>query len=386
MTNFRILNLFVKFVMSVPSSPSPSPWLSSVCQNKQILHQLTKCNIITVSDFLTTDSTSLCKCVGLTTQDYKSLLQSITNTFASPMYSALQLFYCEQNQTYIYRTCAWLDLLLGGGLHSNDIVELIGDTATGKTQICIFVAICVVVPEIYLPKSPIESELFGIQIPPPPPPPPPPSPLSPTVLFIDTTNSVVPARFCDYLLPRLKRLHLLDDNTFIGNDFISELPTIAKHSLQNLRLFSCCDADELLMTLKGVIQQVESKRNTFYRQLQLLILDSLGVVVTGSYPFIKKRKVYLSELARTLRFMSTELHIRILYTNYLVGQDDHRYPALSPTFLSVPTTQIHTSKGNQIESERGEVRDCFTATLRRTRFMSCTPPDIHTVQMSFDIC
>lgn len=106
-----------------------------------ILEYFSKNRILTVEDFLLTDTCSLPGLAEVGPEGHilreavADLLTHLAAVHAGQWLSGEQLLEAEQNAFLLPIGCQSFDDLLGGGLREGTLTELVGTTASGKTQL-----------------------------------------------------------------------------------------------------------------------------------------------------------------------------------------------------------------------------------------------------------
>jgi RAD51-like protein 3 len=194
--------------------------------------------------------------------------------------------------------CAGLNFVCGGdGIVRGQWTELVGAPCSGKTQLCMFAA--------------SESLRNGG-----------------SVVYIDTGASFCATRF-------------------------KALCSRFEHADESLRFrhFNCHDCDELLCTLAAVDEQirqcVECFGDTvpadveFWSDVRLVVVDSLGSLLSTVIGIHGVSDQLVSFLSRTLLRMATRRRCAVITTNYSrVASGRKRVPGLGATWLYAPHNRI----------------------------------------------
>ena len=300
--------------------------------NRRVIAELERGGFTSIQTFLTTDAFSVCRSAGISKQYHQALLHAIYEDLGTPFISGPMIFSNFLETSATFKTCDWFDDLVGGGLQAGSLVELVGEAATGKTQVCLFLAACVAA-QPYQPCSPMTSS--------------PSSSFSPsmipashsTVIYIDTNNTAQPSRFCDFALEILGQQY---PEIFSSFDFTStsDLPDPMRNLLHRIQVFRSFLAPDILVLLQDIERELRKKKDEFYLSLRLLVIDNLGLSVAASVPVSKERNHLMSEIAKILKLIATTYGVAIVFTNYLVGLRDNRKPALGQHWRSVADSQI----------------------------------------------
>ena len=316
-------------------------WSLFLDADRDLNRRLQNKGISSVFKFITTDPISLCQSAGISHQEYQELQTSIYDSFGSPIHSCSFLLRTELRNSAVFPTCRWLDSLLSGGLATGELLELVGTSGSGKTQLCHFLSASVA-SSYYFPFHSCSSSHTHDRC---------------LVLYIDTSNSAFASRFCDFSVHFIQKNDpSLHDSSF-EQGFASDLPPSMKELLLRIRVRHSFFAEDLLATLKQVEDELDRKEEALL-SLRLVVIDSLGIPMTTSFPFGSSRDSTLSELSNVMKQIAVLHSIAIVFTNYLVvDKDSNLTPALGPFWSSVANTQLLLKKESECDG------GLFSATL-----------------------
>lgn len=196
-----------------------------------------------------------------------------------------------------------LDQILDGGLWGGEMTELVGQPASGKTQICMFAALNI-------------------------------AKQNNTVLYIDSANS--------FSSERISLMCPISDTASQGNE--------AQQLLKPLNMIhcrKCFDVFALTDILHELQEKLLAKELPFYCGLKLVVIDSIGALLS---PILGGKQAQghalMTNAARLIKSIATTHHIAFLVTNYIVsggGGDNDRAShkaALGMSWTYAPNTQV----------------------------------------------
>lgn len=175
-----------------------------------------------------------------------------------------------------------VDHLLGGGILSGELVELVGRTATGKTQLCLFATLHTVVHES-------------------------------CVVFVDTSNTFPAQRIADMYTAHLEQSEGYvppeDDvaGTASPEEFLVQI-------MQCIEWKSAYNVHDLLHVLTQLYEDLESKASEFYENVRLIVIDSLAAVIA---PVLGGRDGFvghsiMTQVARLLKDIGMQQDVAIM--------------------------------------------------------------------------
>lgn len=176
--------------------------------------------------------------------------------------------------------CDGIDGLLGGGISTQEILEIVGHTATGKTQLCM--------------QCLLHTVVTGDEV---------------TALYIDTGSSF-----------SAKRLHEMFDAQ-VGlsqedngdEDKMTAEEEFLVHVLSKVKCFSVFDAFKLLDILEDIYLQLKLQEDEFFAPLRLIVIDSLAAVIS---PILGGKQSIghsvMMQLSRLMKAIAFEFHVAIV--------------------------------------------------------------------------
>ncbi|KAG8060856.1 hypothetical protein GUJ93_ZPchr0002g26421 [Zizania palustris] len=215
-----------------------------------------------------------------------------------------------------------IDTLLGGGLRQGQLMEITGQSSSGKTQVCLCSA------------AHVAASHLGV------------------VVYLDSSNSFSPRHIARMI-----------------DEFPISLDNEPKHVRLNKVMSSIiCESIFDIFNLFEVLHQVElslkKKVNNGSSKICLLIIDSisslLAPIISGKYP--QGRSMMLS-LAMILKKLADEHNLAVLVTNHMVAGNGAPKPALGESWKTVPHVRLVFSR------DRGS-NICTATVLKHTLLAS----------------
>eukprot|EP00735_Rhodelphis_limneticus_P004252 TRINITY_DN15823_c0_g1::TRINITY_DN15823_c0_g1_i1::g.25544::m.25544 TRINITY_DN15823_c0_g1::TRINITY_DN15823_c0_g1_i1::g.25544 ORF type:complete len:324 (-),score=30.69,sp/O55230/RA51D_MOUSE/27.09/3e-28,Rad51/PF08423.6/5.2e-10,AAA_25/PF13481.1/4e-07,KaiC/PF06745.8/1.6e-05,KaiC/PF06745.8/1.2e+03,RecA/PF00154.16/1.6e-05,RecA/PF00154.16/1.6e+03,DnaB_C/PF03796.10/4.3,DnaB_C/PF03796.10/0.13,AAA_22/PF13401.1/2.4e+02,AAA_22/PF13401.1/0.011 TRINITY_DN15823_c0_g1_i1:62-1033(-) len=279
-----------------PSERTKSIELSNFIQDNQILTSLHRFGVSTVRDFILVDRSQLLTRTSLSLPDVNRIFRQIYSTFGSPHVLGHNLYHhlvaLQKNIPYLTHTP--LDPILGGGIFRGDVIELVGQQSSGKTQCCLsFLASLVTKYDL-------------------------------RALFIDSTNSFSSER----ILPLLRSQCQPNPPGFEEADV-----------LNNIERLLCYNINDLLRTLDALL---ESQPYQLGERVDIVFIDSLSFLLSPVITPNMRGHTVMSHVTRRLRRLANNALIPIIYTNHTVstGQGGGVKPALGDAWAYTPDIQI----------------------------------------------
>ncbi|XP_017411391.1 DNA repair protein RAD51 homolog 4 isoform X1 [Vigna angularis] len=261
--------------------------------------------IFSVQDFLLHDIDALIAladnhCASQTLKQGIDQLLSIIDARHPPLLNGLQLLEDVQRNKHVLSTgCEGIDALLGGGLREGQLTELVGSSASGKTQACLLSASTVAKH-----KS--------------------------SVIYLDTGNSFSPHRIARFV------------GQSSGYDSENQADHMLKKVLDRIICHSVFDIYQMLDVLHQLKINLRSEIVKSNQHVRLLIVDSISSLITpilgGSNP---QGHALMISAGYLLKKLAHEHNIAVLVTNHVVrGEDGISKPALGESWKSVPHVRL----------------------------------------------
>ncbi|XP_070571463.1 DNA repair protein RAD51 homolog 4-like [Ptychodera flava] len=262
---------------------------------KEVLEALNSAGVKTVVDFVCCNPESLAQKSSIS---YKVLL-SIRKLLLA-QYSAFPINGTDLYDDVIRKAAILptgsdsLDNLLDGGVYTSEVTEIVGATATGKTQFCLTLASSVAMTTRQ------------------------------NVLYIDSNGSFSAERVEDIMRER-------------------QLSDKGKASaFSKIRCSLAFDIFEVIKCLEETRTAVVSGSDSFYVSLKLIILDSVAAVVSPILGGLQTDgHSLMTHLGRILLTLSADHALAIVVTNGVVQSDGGgTKPALGKYWVTVPHTRV----------------------------------------------
>ncbi|KAK8926675.1 hypothetical protein KSP39_PZI018441 [Platanthera zijinensis] len=248
-----------------------------------------------------------------------------------------------RNKRFLPTGCEGLDTLLGGGLRQGHLTELVGPSASGKTQICLYVASYVAVKH------------FG------------------SIVFFDTSNSFSPNRVASMINQICEPVHKeVFFETFLTVLFIFKIPTHAQRQerwIMKIMNSIHCQSVFDIFSLHDALHELEStlmkKTISEDKKICMLIVDSVSSLIT---PILGSKDSQGHSLMVSsgylLKKLAHEWNLAILVINHMVsGERGTTKPAMGESWKCIPHVRLQLSRspGSRI---------CSISLLRHTSMVS----------------
>ncbi|RDD46518.1 DNA repair protein RAD51-like protein 4 [Trichoplax sp. H2] len=287
--------------------------------NQSVIDACHKISVSTVTDFISAKVEVIARQASISITEVSSMRRKLLSKYALMPINGSHLYQMLidkmavittdltgiNNATFLIQLCS-LDHLLDGGLYTGEVVEFIGKSGSGKSQICMHIA--------------------GFSA----------STTSNGTIYIDTCGSIQPSRINEIVKEHFSH------NSMENHDALSRLLCVRVH-----------DIFELISTLQGLQEKLNFECSGIYGKLRLLIIDSIASVITPVLTIPNNHgHSLMTSLARILRVLAVECGICVLVTNFTVTGGN---AALGRTWSSVPDVRVSirtiesfkTTKGNE---------------------------------------
>jgi len=257
----------------------------------------------TLESLAVASSRELAETVGLSEERAKEFSKSAREMLNISFQTAEELLFHRKNISRLTTGCKSLDNLLGGGVETQGILELIGQYGVGKTQICL--ALCVLVQQ--------PQEMGGLEG---------------SVLYLDTEGTFRPERIMEIAQTR-------------------ELPTDTV--LKNIIVARAFNSDHQILIAQKLEQIIKEKN------IKLVIVDSIISHFRAEYlgreslPIRQQRlNQHLHRLLRTAEIFN----IPVVVTNQVVASPDAflgptNKPAGGNILAHLSTNRVFLRKGKR---------------------------------------
>ncbi|XP_034534286.1 DNA repair protein RAD51 homolog 3 [Notolabrus celidotus] len=286
--------------------------VSSLNLNSRDTGKLTSAGITSTRDLQHMTPTRLSSETGLSQREALEVLQVVSSRGGGASLSALELLQKEEEEPKsIITFSSQLDVALTGGLPVGKITEICGTPGTGKTQLCLQVAVDVQVPLCF-------GGVGG------------------QVVFIDTEGSFLLQRVVDIADAAVQHCALLvedDEQRAAMTSFSVE--TI----LSNIFLVRCQDYVELLAELHLLPDFLCE-----HPRVRLLVIDSVAFPFRQHFGELSQRTRLLNGLTQQLITMATSQNMAVVLTNHMTtrlqGGRSQLVPALGESWGHAPNIRL----------------------------------------------
>ncbi|XP_032645555.1 DNA repair protein RAD51 homolog 4 isoform X1 [Chelonoidis abingdonii] len=282
--------------------------------------QLLKANgIVTVVDLVSSDLEEVARKCSLSYKALVAVRRVLLAQFSAFPVNGADLYEELKSSTAILSTGSRsLDRLLDSGLYTGEVTELTGAPGSGKTQVCLSIAV---------------STSHD---------------LKQNVLYVDSTGGFTASRL----------LQLAQTRTGDEEEQVEALQRI-----QVARVFDVYKMLDVLQELRcSVSQQVLSSLGP----VKVLVVDSVSAVIC---PLLGGRQAeglaLMMQLARELKTLARELSMAVVVTNHVTrdGSSGHLKPALGRSWSFVPSTRVLLESR---EGTWGKASTCRIASLTKS--------------------
>ncbi|XP_019616037.1 PREDICTED: DNA repair protein RAD51 homolog 4-like isoform X2 [Branchiostoma belcheri] len=260
----------------------------------EVLNSLLNAGVRTVSEFVCMDlELMMTKCGCVSYKDLVAIRKVLLVQYSAFPVGGSSWYEEILSTTAILSTGnSRLDDMLDGGIFTGALTELIGAPGSGKTQICMSLAVHAA------------------------------SRLEQNVLYVDTTGDCSGQRLQDILY-------------YSTGD--RESSTLSRIGFR--RIFDPWQLLDLLQKTKAAISK---QSDLFYSQLKLLIVDSVAAVISPTLGGQQTEgHAILLNISRQLKVLSSEHAIAVLMTNNVVqGELSEPWPGLGRSWQHIPDTRL----------------------------------------------
>nr|ADE77590.1 unknown [Picea sitchensis] len=278
---------------------------------RQVLQFLAANGILSVEDFLVHDIYTLAARTEHQTNS-EVLKQAIAEILSfidsqhSRWLNGAQLLENLQQTVHVLPTgCEGLDSLLGGGLLEGTLTELVGPSASGKTQICLRAA---------------SHIAYHSQA---------------AVMYLDTCNSFSSKRIAQFL-------NVLAKSSIKSKDQQGNI----ERAMKGIFHYNVFDVYSMLDLLYQIESSMQTQGKNESSRVRLLIVDSVSSVITPilSGSNLQGHSLMIS-LGVVLKKLALEYSIAVLITNHIVvDKTGTSKPALGESWKSMPHVRLLLSR------------------------------------------
>ena len=263
--------------------------------------KLERAGFTTVASVVTTSMKELVEKAGLSEETVSEVFQQVMGAIGTDFITARELLNRRRSAQRITTTSKSLDALLGGGVETQAITELVGEYGAGKSQICM--QLCVTAQQ-----PPSEGGLGG------------------KALFIDTEGSFAPQRVDD-----IAKVRGLD----------------CQKTLENIIYARCYSSDHQISVVDKTYKVVEKKN------IKLIIVDSLISHFRGEYvgrETLAERQQKLNQHVHRLLRLAELYNAAVVITNQIQANPqaffgDPNRPAGGNVIAHASTHRLYIRKG-----------------------------------------
>ncbi len=220
--------------------------------------------------------------------------------------------------------CASLDDILGGGILTCEITELVGGFSSGKTQLCL-----TTLATLLLDNDTVHA------------------------VYIDTCNCFNAMRFREILLGRLH-----SNSNIVKNE--EDTILLAEQCMRRVKVIRVFEPSMLWSSISRIIDNEEKRTGSQTGALRLVVLDSITSIFagsvggTGKFSSTAQAFVAISHTATMLRHLAEHINTAVLVTNSTVhekmlgntwsGNAVTSKPALGHAWNKEPNIRLSLSK------------------------------------------
>nr|XP_014427256.1 DNA repair protein RAD51 homolog 4 isoform X1 [Pelodiscus sinensis]XP_014427257.1 DNA repair protein RAD51 homolog 4 isoform X1 [Pelodiscus sinensis]XP_014427258.1 DNA repair protein RAD51 homolog 4 isoform X1 [Pelodiscus sinensis]XP_014427259.1 DNA repair protein RAD51 homolog 4 isoform X1 [Pelodiscus sinensis]XP_014427260.1 DNA repair protein RAD51 homolog 4 isoform X1 [Pelodiscus sinensis] len=253
-------------------------------------------NITTVVDLVSSDLEEVARKCSLSYKALVAVRRVLLAQFSAFPVNGADLYEELKSSMAILPTGSEsLDKLLDSGLYTGEVTELTGAPATGKTQVCLSIAM---------------SAAHGLRQ---------------SVLYVDSTGGFTASRLLQLAQTRMG-----------GEEEQAE----ALQRIQVARVFDVYAMLDVVQELRcSMSQQVLSSS----APVKVLVVDSVSAVICpllGGWQ--AEGLALMMQLARELKMLARELSMAVVVTNHVTRESSsgHLKPALGRSWSFVPSTRV----------------------------------------------
>ncbi|XP_060082548.1 DNA repair protein RAD51 homolog 3-like [Ylistrum balloti] len=226
--------------------------------------------------------------------------------------SALDILKQEQLLPHIVTFSEQLDNMLGGGVPLCKITEFCGAPGTGKTQICMQLAVDAQIPEC----------LGGLEA---------------EVIYIDTEGSFIVERLVDIVTASVEHCKHIAGGDQDSEGLRSFTP---ENVLSRIHYYRCHDYIELLATIHLLPDFAKQ-----HPKVRLVIVDSVAFHFRHDFDDMSLRTRLLTSTAQNLIKLATTYELAVVLTNQMttkvrVGETSQLVPALGESWGHASTIRV----------------------------------------------
>ncbi|XP_051972888.1 DNA repair protein RAD51 homolog 4 isoform X2 [Xyrauchen texanus] len=300
--------------------------------NEDFIKALQAEDIRTVEDFVSSNPEELAQKCSLSYKALVAVRRVLLAQYTAFPVSGADLYEELLSSTAILSTGSpSLDKLLDSGLYTGEITELTGSPGSGKTQVCLSVAVN------------ISHQLKQ------------------SVFYIDTNGGICANRLLQMLQTKTSNMEE------------------QMEALQKIKVFRVFDVYSLLSSLQHLRSNGLQKASIGGGSVKVLMVDSVSAVLSSMLGGKQNEGMsLLMQVAGELKMIAKDLNLAILVTNHVTKDGNGQLKAgLGQSWSHVPRTRVLLQR---VESPGASSTSLRTATLTKSSRQAC-----HLVE-EFDLC
>jgi len=248
--------------------------------------KLLRAGFKTVEDILISSEYQIHRTANLSLEIVAKILKNLRRIFNSTIVDGNQFTSDMVNASLLFSTgSSSLDAITGGGYMSGEIVEFIGPTSCGKTQICM---------------QSVFSLSYKYQL---------------NSIYIDSSGSFSSDRIIEMFRSNIEA-------TNPSLEF-SETQAMMIPLLERIKVYNCFDASHLMELLIKISSNLEKRKvDTNYSNQRMIVIDSIGLLFS---PIIGGKQTHghytMMMISRLMKTIATTYKITFILTNNTVDNN-----------------------------------------------------------------
>ncbi|KAF2074643.1 hypothetical protein CYY_004038 [Polysphondylium violaceum] len=268
----------------------------------------------TVEDILISNEYHIHKAVNIPIEVVVKILKNLRRIFNSTIVDGNQFTSDILNGSLLFSTgSSSLDAITGGGYMTGEIIEFIGPTSCGKTQICM---------------QSVFNLSYKYQL---------------NAIYIDSSGSFSSDRI----------IEMFRSNVEAANPSLEfhETQSMMIPLLERIKVYTCFDASQLMELLIKISSNLEKKKlDNNYSNQRMIVIDSIGILFS---PIIGGKQTHghytMMMISRLMKTIANTYQITFILTNNTVesnfnnsnsannnnNSNSHNKPALGEAWSAV---------------------------------------------------
>ncbi|CAD5118096.1 DgyrCDS6834 [Dimorphilus gyrociliatus] len=295
--------------------------IESLKINEQ-LKELLKEKGFKISEILKSKPSNLKSDLGITAKDALLIINAAKDAeptssekFSVASRNALDMIYDAPNASILTFSKA-LDDLLDGGISTNCLTEIVGESGCAKTQFCLQIAAAATIPQ----------EMGG---------------LNASTIYIDTHNGVFIDRVKSITLGVVEKCHKSARENQL--DISKELESYTlEMALSKILIQKPISLQQLMISIGRLEEFIK-----LHSQVRVIIIDSITFPIKYVVHDSEERLKILLSIHATLRELSQDYNLAVLWTNQMTtGPNRDSVAALGDSWAHACTQRLTFSKLN----------------------------------------